>query len=111
MNVHPLSIAVTAFVISAVTTAGIPSISAAEPPKPVAEKLWPSGAPGGGNPKITTFLAPEQKANGMAVIVGPVAPCRVLDYKFRLLSHNTIRGAAGAAILNAELLYKRGLIG
>jgi aspartate-semialdehyde dehydrogenase len=35
----------------------------------------------------------------------------VLDYKFRLLSHNTIRGAAGAALLNAELLYKKGLIG
>ncbi len=52
----------------------------------------------------------RDRANGMAVIVGPVAPCPVLDYKFRLLSHNTIRGAAGAAILNAELLYKRGLI-
>jgi aspartate-semialdehyde dehydrogenase len=35
----------------------------------------------------------------------------VLDFKFRVLSHNTIRGAAGAAILNAELLYKKGLIG
>jgi aspartate-semialdehyde dehydrogenase len=35
----------------------------------------------------------------------------VLDYKFRVCSHNTIRGAAGAAILNAELLYKKGLIG
>ena len=47
----------------------------------------------------------------MAVVVGPVQPCSVLDYKFRLCSHNTIRGAAGAAILNAELLYKKGLIG
>ena len=53
----------------------------------------------------------RDRANGMAVIIGPVAPCGVLDYKFRVLSHNTIRGAAGAAILNAELLYKRGLIG
>lgn len=77
MNVHPLSIAVAAFVISAVT-AGIPSISAAEPPKPVAEKLWPSGAPGGGNPKITTFLAPEQKANGTAVVVCPGGSYRAL---------------------------------
>ncbi len=42
---------------------------------------------------------------------GPVIPCAVLDYKFRLLSHNTIRGAAGAAILNAELMYRKGLIG
>lgn len=47
----------------------------------------------------------------MTVVVGPVSPCAVLDYKFRLVSHNTIRGAAGAAILNAELLYSKGLIG
>jgi aspartate-semialdehyde dehydrogenase len=47
----------------------------------------------------------------MAVVVGPVRPCAVLDYKFRLLSHNTIRGAAGAAVLNAELMYRKGLIG
>jgi aspartate-semialdehyde dehydrogenase len=47
----------------------------------------------------------------MAVVVGPVIPCNVLDYKFRLLSHNTIRGAAGAAILNSELMYRKGLIG
>lgn len=53
----------------------------------------------------------RDRANGMAVIVGPVTRCGVLDYKFRLLSHNTIRGAAGAAILNAEFLYNRGLIG
>ncbi len=53
----------------------------------------------------------RDRGNGMAVVVGPVRPCAVLDYKFRLLSHNTIRGAAGAAILNAELLYRKGLIG
>jgi aspartate-semialdehyde dehydrogenase len=53
----------------------------------------------------------RDRSNGMAVVVGPVAQCNVLDYKFRVLSHNTIRGAAGAAILNAELLYRRGLIG
>ncbi len=53
----------------------------------------------------------RDRGNGMAVVIGPVAPCGVLDYKFRLLSHNTIRGAAGAAILNAELLYKKGMIG
>jgi len=53
----------------------------------------------------------RDRGNGMAVVVGPVLPCAVLDYKFRLLSHNTIRGAAGAAILNAELLYRKGLIG
>jgi aspartate-semialdehyde dehydrogenase len=53
----------------------------------------------------------RDRGQGMAVVVGPVMPCAVLDYKFRLLSHNTIRGAAGAAILNAELLYRKGLIG
>lgn len=53
----------------------------------------------------------RDRGNGMAVVVGPVRPCAVLDYKFRLLSHNTIRGAAGAAVLNAELMYRKGLIG
>jgi aspartate-semialdehyde dehydrogenase len=53
----------------------------------------------------------RDRGNGMAVVVGPVQPCAVLDYKFRVCSHNTIRGAAGAAILNAELLYKKGLLG
>ena len=42
--------------------------------------------------------------NGMSVTVGRIAPDKVLDYRFVALGHNTIRGAAGAAILNAELL-------
>jgi aspartate-semialdehyde dehydrogenase len=42
--------------------------------------------------------------NGMSVTVGRIAPDSVLDYRFVALGHNTIRGAAGAAILNAELL-------
>jgi aspartate-semialdehyde dehydrogenase len=46
--------------------------------------------------------------NGMSVVVGRIRPCEILDYKFTLLSHNTIRGAAGAAILNAELMAERG---
>ena len=53
----------------------------------------------------------RDRGQGMAVVVGPVSPCAVLDYKFRLLSHNTVRGAAGAAILNAELMYRKKLIG
>jgi len=53
----------------------------------------------------------RDRGRGMAVVVGPVSPCSVLDYKFRVLSHNTVRGAAGAAILNAELLYRKGYIG
>ncbi len=47
---------------------------------------------------------------GMAVSVGRIRPCSVLDYKFTCLVHNTIRGAAGAAILNAELLYAKRLL-
>ena len=46
----------------------------------------------------------RNRGNGMAVTVGRLRPCGVLDWKFTVLSHNTIRGAAGAAILNAELL-------
>jgi aspartate-semialdehyde dehydrogenase len=42
--------------------------------------------------------------NGMSVTVGRIASDNVLDYRFVALGHNTIRGAAGAAILNAELL-------
>ena len=47
---------------------------------------------------------------GMASIVGRVRECPVLDYKFLILSHNTIRGAAGAAILNAEYLKVKGML-
>lgn len=53
----------------------------------------------------------RHRGKGMTVVIGPVTPCAVLDYKFRVLSHNTIRGAAGAAILNAELMYRKGLLG
>ena len=44
----------------------------------------------------------------MAVTVGRLRPCNLLDWKFVLLSHNTVRGAAGATILNAELLASLG---
>lgn len=47
---------------------------------------------------------------GMACVIGRLRKCPVLDYKFFLLSHNTIRGAAGAAVLNAEFLLKKGYI-
>jgi aspartate-semialdehyde dehydrogenase len=50
----------------------------------------------------------RNRGNGMAVTVGRLRPCGVLDWKFTVLSHNTIRGAAGAAILNAELLASLG---
>lgn len=47
---------------------------------------------------------------GMAVSVGRVRPCPVLHTRFVALGHNTVRGAAGAAILNAELMHAQGLL-
>ena len=49
--------------------------------------------------------------NGMATTVGRLRPCPLLGYKFVALSHNTIRGAAGCSILNAELLAVQGYLG
>ncbi|HEX9274291.1 MAG TPA: Asd/ArgC dimerization domain-containing protein, partial [Candidatus Binatia bacterium] len=46
--------------------------------------------------------------NGMAAVVGRVRECPLLDVKLTLLSHNLVRGAAGATLLNAELLASRG---
>ncbi len=46
--------------------------------------------------------------NGMAVSIGRLRKCQILDYKFVTLSHNTIRGAAGGALLIAEYLVKKG---
>ena len=47
----------------------------------------------------------------MSAIVGRLRKCNLFDWKFTVLSHNTIRGAAGAALLNAELLKVEGYIG
>jgi aspartate-semialdehyde dehydrogenase len=47
---------------------------------------------------------------GMSAVVGRIRECPVFDIRFVVLSHNTIRGAAGAAILNAELMKARGLL-
>jgi aspartate-semialdehyde dehydrogenase len=51
------------------------------------------------------------RADGMAVCVGRVRPCPVFHVKLVALGHNTVRGAAGAAILNAELLAADGWLG
>jgi aspartate-semialdehyde dehydrogenase len=48
--------------------------------------------------------------NGMAAVVGRVRECPLLDIKLTMLSHNLVRGAAGAALLNAELLAARGFL-
>ncbi len=51
-----------------------------------------------------------ERENGMAVFVGRLRPCPVLDYKFVALGHNTVRGAAGAAVLNAEVMKAEGYL-
>ncbi|MEO5937138.1 MAG: aspartate-semialdehyde dehydrogenase, partial [Terriglobales bacterium] len=50
------------------------------------------------------------RGQGMTTTIGRLRPCSVFDWKFTVLSHNTVRGAAGAAILNAELLKVKGLL-
>jgi aspartate-semialdehyde dehydrogenase len=50
------------------------------------------------------------RSNGMATFVGRIRPCSILDFKFTLMGHNTVRGAAGASILNAELLKAQGML-
>jgi aspartate-semialdehyde dehydrogenase len=54
-------------------------------------------------------IADRMAGDGMAVTIGRLRPCEALDYKFFALSHNTIRGAAGAALLNVELAIAAGL--
>lgn len=51
-----------------------------------------------------------ERGGGMTVTVGRVRPCSVLGLKFVALGHNTVRGAAGAAVLNAELMAAEGLL-
>jgi aspartate-semialdehyde dehydrogenase len=51
-----------------------------------------------------------ERERGMAAFVGRLRPCPVLDWKFVAMGHNTVRGAAGAAVLNAELMYTEGFL-
>jgi len=51
----------------------------------------------------------RDRGRGMTVSVGRVRPCPVLDVRFTVLVHNLVRGAAGAALLNAELCHARGI--
>ena len=55
-------------------------------------------------------LLDAHRDGGMTVSVGRLRTCPLFDYKFVALGHNTIRGAAGAAILNAELMHAEGLL-
>jgi aspartate-semialdehyde dehydrogenase len=52
----------------------------------------------------------RDQGDGMTVVVGRLRPCQILDWKFTALVHNMARGAAGAALLNAELLMAKGLL-
>jgi aspartate-semialdehyde dehydrogenase len=52
----------------------------------------------------------RDRGNGMSAVCGRLRPCNIFDWKFTVLSHNTIRGAAGAAVLNGELLKAQGYI-
>jgi aspartate-semialdehyde dehydrogenase len=52
----------------------------------------------------------RDEGDGMSVVVGRVRPCGVFTLRMSVLSHNTVRGAAGATVLNAELLAARGLL-
>jgi len=47
---------------------------------------------------------------GMATTIGRLRPCNVLDVRFVCLAHNTIRGAAGGSVLNAELMFAQGML-
>jgi aspartate-semialdehyde dehydrogenase len=51
-----------------------------------------------------------EREHGMAVFVGRLRHCPVLGTKFMAMGHNTVRGAAGAAVLNAELMYSEGML-
>jgi len=71
------------------------------PPQPIIVMNEPDRP----QPKRDVWLA-----NGMATIVGRIRPCTIFDFRFVILGHNTIRGAAGASILNAELMVAQGMI-
>jgi aspartate-semialdehyde dehydrogenase len=53
----------------------------------------------------------RDRGRGMSAVCGRLRPCNIFDWKFTVLSHNTIRGAAGAALLNGELLKAQGYLG
>ena len=79
------------------------------------QELWLPSAP---QPPLVVTEEPNRPqprldadlGDGMAVTIGRVRECSVLHAKFVALGHNTVRGAAGAAILNAELMHAEGLL-
>jgi aspartate-semialdehyde dehydrogenase len=89
-------------------------------------ELWKSwvpkpqkmGLPSAPKPFLTYFeddARPQTKldrdaGNGMGVTIGRLRPDALFDYRFVSLSHNTVRGAAGGAVLTAEMLTADGYI-
>lgn len=79
------------------------------------QELWLPSAP---QPPLVVTEEPNRPqprldadlGGGMAVTIGRLRDCPVMDAKFVALGHNTVRGAAGAAILNAELMHSEGLL-
>jgi aspartate-semialdehyde dehydrogenase len=69
------------------------------------EPLFYDSAPDRPQPRLDV-----NRGRGMTASIGRLRPCSLLDWKFTVLSHNTIRGAAGAALLNAELLSVQGYL-
>ncbi len=78
-----------------------------------------AGLPSSPNPPVEVDTRPDrpqprldlERGGGMAVTVGRVRPCPILDLRLVLLGHNTIRGAAGQAVQIAELLVADGRLG
>ncbi len=76
------------------------------------------GCPSAVDPAIVVRREPDRPqtvldrdaGRGMAITVGRIRRCSVLDWKFVVLAHNTIRGAAGGSILNAEYVIAKGLL-
>jgi aspartate-semialdehyde dehydrogenase len=81
---------------------GFPSLDLHSSPKQFIKLLEEPSRP---QPRID-----RDNGNGMSITVGRLFPDNIFDYRFVSLSHNTVRGAAGSAILNAELLVSKGLI-
>ena len=79
-----------------------PSLNLYSAPKPL---IYVCDEPDRPQPRLD-----RDRGKGMAITVGRLYPDNIFDYRFISLSHNTVRGAAGAAILNAELLIDKGLI-
>ena len=80
--------------------------------------VWDLKLPSAPEQAVIYMTAPDRpqprfdvdRGAGMSTSVGRLRPCKVLDWKFTVLSHNTIRGAAGAAVFNAELLRAKGYL-